>query len=301
MAQTTPRDAPPTPPAPASAESRKLTLADAERSALALQPQVLAARSQLQGAEGASEQARAPLLPQVTGVAQYTRETGNFAPRPGAVPGGTAAAPSASLSRSYDYWNFGVTGTQLIYDFGQTYEKYRSAGQTEAAQRDNERAVRLQVLAAVRSAYFVARGDRDLVDVARETLADQEKHLTQVQGFVQAGTQPAIALAQQRSAVASARVQLVAAQNVYDTAKAQLNQAAGIRGDTDYDVADEGMPAVQGEDEPLDSLLAQAVAARPEMQGFARQRAAQQAAISSARGGYGPRFSAAAGLGAARR
>jgi outer membrane protein len=293
---------PPAEPPATQAPGRVLSLAEIERTALALQPQMLVARAQTRVAEAGVDLARSPLLPQVTAIGQYTRETGNFAPRPGAVPtvaNGVVVTPTTSLSQSYDYWNFGVTGTQLIYDFGQTYDKYRSARETEQAQLATESATRLVVLGAVRNAYFVARGDKDLVDVARETLADQEKHLIQVQGFVQVGTQPYIALAQQKSAVATARVQLVAAQNNYATAKAQLNQAAGIRGGTDYDVGDEGIPAIDGEDEPLELLLPKALAARPEMASFLRQRQAQEALIGAARGGYGPAFSASAGFTAA--
>jgi outer membrane protein len=130
------------------------------------------------------------------------------------------------------------------------------------------------------------------VDVARQTLDDQNKHLMQVQGFVQVGTQPEVALAQQKAAVANARVQLITAQNTYETAKAQLNQAAGIMGGTDYDVGNEELPAVEDEDQPLDTLAAKALAARPEIVTFVREREAQEATLSSARGGYGPTLTA---------
>jgi outer membrane protein len=284
---------------------RVLELAEIERIALAQQPQMLAAQAQTRIAEAGAELARSPLLPQVTGVAQYTRETGNFAPRPGAVPAATptgttaTGTPTTSLTQSYDYWNFGLTGTQLIYDFGQTFDKYRAARETEDAQSATERATRFVVLSSVRGAYFTARSNKDLIDVAQENLTDQEKHLTQVEGFVQVGTQPPIALAQQKSAVATARVQLVTAQNNYEISKAQLNQAAGMRGGTDYDLGDENVASVAGEDEPLASLLSEALKARPEMASFAKQRQAEEDSVAAARGSYGPAFSAAAGLTAA--
>lgn len=292
-------------PAPEPA-GRVLGLAELERIALAQQPQMLAANAQTRIAEAGAEIARSPLLPQVTGIAQYTRETGNYAPRPGAVPAVTmvngmtvTATPSTSLTQSYDYWNFGLTGTQLIYDFGQTFDKYRAARETEDAQGATEAATRFVVLSSVRAAYFAARSNKDLIDVARENFADQGKHLTQVQGFVQVGTQPPIALAQQKSALATAQVQLVTAQNNYEISKAQLNQAAGIRGGTDYDLGDEVVAPVPGEDEPLASLLSEALKARPEMASFAKQREAEEDSLSAARGSYGPAFSAAAGLTAA--
>jgi outer membrane protein len=274
---------------------RVFTLADAERVARAQQPQGLVARAATNIAEGQSEQARAPLLPQLTATATYMRETGNYVSRPGVVPGAITAQPPSSLSQSFDYWNFGLTGTQLIFDFGQTWDKYRSSRATVEAQRDAEQTVRLAILSAVRRAYFNACAMSALVGVARETLDDQNKHLAQVQGFVDVGTQPPIAVATQRAAVANARVQLITAQNNYETAKSQLNQAAGIVGGTDYDVAQDDLPPVDDEDQPLATLFARAVAARPEFANLQKQRDAQEALLRAARGGYGPAFSAAAG------
>jgi outer membrane protein len=253
---------------------RVLTLAQVERVAMAQQPQVLVARAQTSIAEAQAEQAGAPLLPQVMGTAQYQRTTGNFVPRPGAIPAGVGGAtPSGwTLNPKFDAFNFGLNATQLIYDFGQTTGKHRAAEATVDVQRSSEHVTSLQILAGVRRAYFSARAMKELVDVARETLEGQKKHLMQVQGFVQVGTQPAIALAQQKAAVANAQVLLITAQNNYETAKAQLNQAAGI----------------------LESLVAAAFAARPEMATLLKQREAQEATLISAKGGYGPTLSAAA-------
>jgi outer membrane protein len=274
--------------------TRVLTLAQVEQVA-SQQPQMLVARANSEVAEAQSDQAHAPMLPQVTAQAGYTRETGNsvFPPPVAAKFGG--GTPSPNLTTSYDYWNFGVTATQLIYDFGQTPERAKAAGLNADAQRVAERTTRLQVLLTVRTAYFNARAMKDLVDVAKETLDDQNKHLMQVQGYVQVGTQPPIALAQQKAAVANAIVQLISAQNNYETAKAQLNQAAGITSGTDYDVADEALPTVSDEDQPLETLYAKAIAARPEMATLYKQREAQEASVSSAKGGYGPSLSATAG------
>jgi outer membrane protein len=275
--------------------ARQLTLAEVERVALEQQPQVLLARAQTGVAEASADQVRAPLLPQVVGTAQYTRLTTNFAPRPGSVPGTLVAGGRTSLTDSQDYWNFGVNATQLIYDFGQSTGRYRAAEANVDAQRSSERATRLQVLSVARRAYFYARAQKELVDVARETLDSQQKHLTQVRGSVEVGIQPPIALSTQRAAVANAQVQLITAQNNYETAKAQLNQAAGIPGSTDYDVGDELLPPVDDEDQPLETLVVKAIAARPEMATLVKQREVQEATVRSARGGYGPTLSAAAG------
>jgi outer membrane protein len=286
------QETPAAPGPPAASALRVLTLAQAERSALEQQPQVLVARAATSVAEAQAAQARSPLLPQVTANAAYTRQTGNFVPRPGATPNASAAVGGWSLSTSYDYWNFGLSATQLLYDFGQTIQRYRAAEASVEAQQVAERTARLTVIFGVRKAYFNARAAKELVDVARQTLDDQRKHLMQVQGFVQVGTQPEVALAQQKAAVANALVQVITAQNNYETAKAQLNQAAGMTGGTDYDVGNEELPVVEDEDQPLDTLAAKALATRPEMATLVRQREAQQATLSSVKGAYGPTLTA---------
>jgi outer membrane protein len=295
------RPAAPSPPAVQPA-ARMLTLAEVERVALQQQPQVLVAHAATSVAEAQADQARAPMLPQVTGTASYTRETGNFAPRPGGLPAGATGGaggppPNNSLfATSYDYWQFGLTANQLIYDFGQTSGKARAASLNAEALRYSEQTTKLTILVTVRRAYFNARANKELVDVAKETLDDQNKHLAQVQGMVQVGTQPPIALAQQKASVANAIVQLITAQNNYETSKAQLNQAAGIVGGTDYDVSDQDMTPLPDEDLSLDVLMAKAVAARPELATLVKQREAQEATLSSARGGYGPSIGASAGV-----
>ena len=291
------QERPPAPsPAPTTGAQRVLTLAEIEHSALTLQPQLVAARATTNVAVAQADQARAPLLPQVVGNASYTRETGNFAPRPGAIPGGGTATGGSLFSTSYDYWQFGVTANQLIYDFGQTIGKYDAAKLTADSQRLSEQTTRLGVLLNVRKAYFNARAAKELVDVARETLEDQNKHLAQVQGMVLVGTQPPIALAQQKASVANAQVQLITAQNNYETSKAQLNQAAGLAQGTDYDVSDEDTGPVADEDQPLETLVTKAIAARPEIAALRRSRDATEASLSSAKGGYGPSIGATAGV-----
>jgi outer membrane protein len=286
------RPPPPSPPASPPAQ-RVLGLADVERTALQVQPLLRAARATTSIAEAQAEQARSPLLPQVIGSAAYTRETGNFAPRPGVFGGSTGGS---LFSPSYDFFQLGLSATQLIYDFGQTSQKYDAAKLSADSQRVAEQTAKLGVLLNVRKAYFAARANKELVDVAKETLDDQNKHLLQVQGMVQVGTQPPIALAQQKAAVANAMVQLITAQNGYETSKAQLNQAAGMPGGTEYDVSDEDVGPVSDEDQSLETLMNKAVAARPEIATLSKQREADEATLSSARGTYGPSIGASASV-----
>jgi outer membrane protein len=303
---------------PADASPRPiLTLTTAEQNALHNHPQVREARSATDAAVARIEEARSGYLPQVTGTATYERTTANVQPRPGFTSSGSAAeqgpltfqgatgpatfSPASTLppitwNPNYSFFQFGVTATQLLYDFGQTSEKWRSAARSADSFRAGERTTKNQVLLNVRTAYFNARAAKALMKVAVDTLENQEKHLAQVMGMVGAGTEPEIDLATSRTAVANARVALINAQNQYDVTRAQLNLAMGIVASTDYDVADEGLKPIDGEDQPNEPLVAKALSLRPELVNFERQREAQELTVKSIKGGYGPTIAAIGNL-----
>ena len=267
-----------------------LTLADAERNAREHQPQLAQARFTADAASARADEARAPLLPQVTGSASYQRTTANFVARPGSFPDTTTSTRSQTAPSwaTFNFFNFGLTASQLLYDFGQTSGRWRAAQASADAQRGSERATASQTLLTVRSAFFLAREQKALFEVARDTLKNQDLHLAQVEAFVKMGTRPAVDLFQARADRANARVQLIIAENAYASSRAQLNQAMGVVGSTDYEVADEVLPPVSGEDGGLEPLVSEAERSRPDLTALEQQARAQELTVSSAQGGYGP-------------
>ncbi len=274
------------------APARALTLEEAQRVAQERQPQLRAARGSTQAAEGRVEQSRSGLLPQLSAVGEYQRTTTNFLFRPGvtARPGVTTSWSSVNIFDST------VLLSQLLWDFGQTSNRWRSTQTSARAAADQERSTWLQVVLQVRVAFFNSVAFKELLAVARETLANQRNHLVQIQGFVQEGTRPPIDLSQARADFANAEVQVINADNAYQRSKVLLNQTMGVEGPIDYDVANEALPPQAGEDGALDPLLATALAARPEIASATEQVKAQQLLIQSARGAYAPSISANASL-----
>jgi outer membrane protein len=275
-----------------------LHLDDAVQRAVKNQPAILQAQAVTRGEQAVVEQARSGYLPQISGTGIYQHGYGTFrAPTStstATTTTTTTTTPNASASGFYDYWSFGLNGSQLIYDFGQTYEKTRAASRQVDSYRASERVTELTVLLNVRRAFFQARANRALVDVAQKTLANEAKHMAQIQGFVTAGTHAEIDLAQERSNLANDRVQLITAQNNYAVARSQLNQAMGVIGSIDYEVADEEVGAIPGEDETTDSMMPQALANRPEILTLEKQRESQEMTVRSFKGAYGPTLSATA-------
>jgi outer membrane protein len=261
-----------------------LTLEEAERVARERQPQLRAARGTAEAAQGRVEQSRSGLLPQLSASADYQRTTTNFLFR----PGGTQRPDQQTSWSSINFFESAATLSQLLWDFGQTSNRLRSSEAGARAAADEEVATRLQVMVDVRIAFFSAVAARDLVEVARETLANQRIHLVQIQGFVEEGTRPPIDLSQARADFANAQVQLVNTGNAYQRSKVLLNQAMGFEGPTSYQVESETLLPQSGEDGALEPLLEIALANRPEIASASEQVKAQQLLIQSAQGAYGP-------------
>lgn len=278
--------------AAAAEPPQTLTLDQALKTAAENQPTLRQAQATTDVANARAEQAFAPNLPQVNLTASYQRATANFTARPGSVPSQLSSATGGTSLTTHDYFSGGLTATQTLWDFQQTWGKYKAAQFTARAQGDDARAQAIQVELNVRTAYFQARAQRELVDVAEATLKNQQAHLEQIQGFVQVGTRPEIDLAQARANVANARVQRITALNNYATAKARLNQAMGVEQPTTYEVVDTALPAVAGEDANLDALVDEAWKARPESKAYEDQLAAQDFTVRATRGAYYPSLGA---------
>jgi outer membrane protein len=257
------------------------------------------AQAQTAAAKARARQADAPLYPQVSASAAYQRATRNGG---GSDFAGSGALAGLNINQggsdfdTYNRFNFGINATQLIWDFNRTSGRADAAEQSVEAQRASEQAAAQQSQQAVRAAFFSARAAKTLLAVAEETLANVEKHLAQIQAFVQAGARAEIDLLQLRTDRANAQVDLISAQNSYASAKAQLNAAMGVTSAADYDVADESMPAIEGEAGPLEPLYQRALRDRPELRVLARQLRAQELTIDATRGGYWPSLSVGTGL-----
>jgi outer membrane protein len=274
-----------------------LSLAQAEQNALRYQPAVRQAEGQTEAAVGRVEEARAGYLPQVSASATYylvrsgalttvTTTSGMPLPTQSATSGG---------SLQYGLWSAGVTGSQLIFDFNATADRWHSAAANRDAARSNEDVSRLQALLNVRRAYFTARAQRELARVAEEAVANQQKHLDQIVEMVRAGMKSQIDLATQRTALANARVQAVTAENSYAADLALLNQTMGLPSESVFELTDTEMRAVPGEDGEERPMIEGAIKARPEVASIEEQRRAQQLLVASTRGNYFPAVSAVAG------
>jgi outer membrane protein len=276
--------------APAFAAPQLITLADALQQADANVPSLRQARAAIAVSAAQADEARAPLLPQLNGTAAYQRTTSNFIQRPGALPS-TVSTMTQTNGATYNFFNFGLTLSQALFD-APSFARWRSMLATLGATKALEQSIRLDAAYNVRLAFFGARASRGLIDVAKETFANQQRHLDQVKGFVEVGSRPEIDLAQARTDVANARVALITAENNYEVGKAQLNQTMGVERDTGYELGGGELAPVDLEDSVIDEQMAVAVKGRPELAAFEEQLRAQSLALQSAKWGYAPTLGA---------
>ncbi len=266
-----------------------LTLDEAVKLARQGQPALRQARAATAVAEARAGEAFAGFLPRLDASLGYQRGSSN---QPA-----SAFSPSRKDSwSSSESWKAAATASMTVWDSGATMGRYQAASATATAQQAAGRATLAQVLLNVRTAFFAARARKDLVIVAEETLANQVAHLKQTEGFVSVGTRPQIDLAQARTDRANAEVSRIGAVANYQTAKAQLNQAMGIEATTGFDVADDQLPAVEGEDSTIEQLVGEALEARPEVASLQAQLRAQEWAVTAVRGGWWPSLGVSAGL-----
>ncbi len=272
----------------AAAPTRVLRLEEAEALARRHQPQLLQAAANVEIARAREVQARAPLLPQINATSLFLISKGTYA-----RVGNSAAVPLSSGTDNGPLMvlSFGANVTQTLWDFG-AIERYRASSRLVEAQRATARANWLTVLLTVRRAYFNAQAQHALVGVADETLADQTRHLEQIEEFVKAGLRTGIDLAQTRTAVANAQLQLINARANAQVARATLAQAIGAPDLENVRVADEQLAPLPEENDALDSLVELAFMQRPELDSLRKQADAQAQTILAARAGWVPSLSA---------
>lgn len=266
---------------------RVLTLEQALQTAQEHQPRLRQARATVRAADARTDLARSPMLPQVSASASAQRGSTSSS----FVAG--EAVPSAGAANRF---SLGANASQLIWDFGRAGAQLDAAKANRRAREHDEQGTHVDVAYGVRAAFFQARAQKALLAIARERLANEERRMKQAESFVAAGTRPSIDLAQFRTQRANAQVQLVNAEAEYEAARARLNQAMGVERDLDFDVADDLLPPVAGEQKRTDELLPEAIDQRPELLALQSQLDAQQSSLRATRAAHWPSLSANAGL-----
>jgi outer membrane protein len=247
---------------PLSAQGvQRLSLKEAEDRAVQNHPQIRAGQYAALAAGETVREVKSAYFPTVFG--SFTGA--------GAQAGSNLAAGGLNNSSILDRFAFGVSGSQMLTDFGRTSDLTASATLRVDSQQQDVTDRRATVLLGVDRAYFDALRAEAILHVAEQTVAARQLVVDQVTALASSGLKSALDLSFAKVNLSEAQLLLLQAQNGVQASDATLSAALGAPQTAAYELADEPLPeAPPAESAPL---IAQALRDRPDV---ARERLTQQ-------------------------
>jgi TolC family type I secretion outer membrane protein len=226
----------------------RLNLSDCIETALKNEPNLRAARAELEADKAREKQAISGYLPKITASTGYSE-----AHQDGGAVGDT-------INKNY---STSLSLNQTIYDFGRTGNAYDSAClNTRSAELDEDR-VKQDVILKVKQAYFDFLQSQRLVLLAKKTLEQSENHLKQAKAFYRAGTKPVFDVTRAEVEVNSQQLSLINANNRMIVSRMALNNAMGIDPERQIEIDDSlAMPQTIP---TLEKVKAEALENRPDL------------------------------------
>lgn len=280
-------------PAPAPADTLRLTMDEAVARALATSPAARAALAGVRVADGQVKEATAEALPQVTGGVTYNRKFDSiFRAAAGDTSlGGLADLFSKSSFAAIHGWTADLTATQTLWSgrVGAGIAAARAVRKYALATRDEALA---DVALGARAAYLEALYASAVQAIAEEGLAQARAHLAQVTLFHRQGARSEYDLLQAQVDAANQEPAVVAARNGTAQALLRLRQlldlpAAQPLALTSALAFEAGRVPVLAE-EPGDG------SARPALRGADAAVSARRQAVSAEKWARWPRLAASA-------
>jgi outer membrane protein len=218
------------------------TLKQAEDYALANHPQIAAANLTADAVRQQIREARSQFFPQV-----YAESDSVEAPRPEGMR--LSAGPGLNNSNVFSRQSDGVTVSQLLFDFGHTYDLTESAHFRATAATDRAGVVRAVIVLQVDRAYFDLLKAHAVLDVANRTIDARQKAYDQISVLAKNQLKSILDADFAQVNLSEAKLLLIAAQNGINDAEAELSTALGFSDAQHFILAEQ----------PLDMNVAPAV------------------------------------------
>ncbi len=242
----------------ASSAKQTLTLQQAEQIAIQNHPQIQAATQLASAAAAQVQETRSSYYPQANASL-----TGVEAEHNSRVAAGALNNPII-----YDRFADGVTVSQLVTDFGRTYQLVKSSNLRAKAQQENVTVTRADVLLSVNQAYFSALRAQAVLQVAEQTVKSRHLVADQTSALQKNNLKSGLDVSFANVDLAQAQLLLIQAQNDVQASYAELSSALGYADQRTFELADEPQPPAPPAD--VTPLLQEALQNRPELirQGF---------------------------------
>jgi outer membrane protein len=232
----------------------KLTLREAEDLALRNHPLISAAGFQVLASGQVTTEIRSAYQPTIYG---------NFTSG-GAINNSRIQAGGLNNPIIYNRVSSGITGTQLLADFGRTASLVESSKLRTESQEQLVRATRAQVVLIVDRAYYSSLRAGAVLRVAQQTVASRQLTADQVKALAESKLKSGLDVSFTNVNLAEAKLLLSSARNQQRAAYAELSAALGVPPTTTFELAD----LTSSKMEPLagsDQLMKEAAANRPEL------------------------------------
>jgi outer membrane protein len=243
---------------------RRLSLSEAEQTALHNHPRIGSANLLAQAAKAVVTESRSAYYPFVTG-----NITGV-----GAEHNSTLAAGTLQTSSLYSRVAAGVTVGQLITDFGRTSNLTQSAKLRSLAQEQGVENTRAAILIEVDQAYYQALAADTVLKVSQAVLHNRQLILRQVRTLAQSSLKSTLDVSFAEVAASDAELAVVRAENDVAASRARLAAALGSGQAEQFELAEEPLPPAF-EPNP-EVLVAQALKERPDLAALRLNRDAAQ-------------------------
>jgi len=253
-----------------------LTLAEAQRQAIANNPQFTAARYNAAAAYQVPLQYKSAYEPSFTGSLTGV----------GADNGSRLAAGGLNNPVVYNRLGSGLTIGQLITDFGRTSNLVGMAKLQAAAQDQVTETTRAQILLAVSRAYFNVLRAQAVQRVADQTVAARQVVVDQVTELANSKLKSTLDVSFANVSLSDAKLIQIQAQNDLKAAEAELATAMGLPGQAGFVLSDEPMPAPMPDQ--VAGLIRDALQSRPELKDLRLEESAQERFVKAEHALYYP-------------
>lgn len=205
------------------------SLTNLEQIALQHHPSILQANQAVESARLQCRMTHSGRLPQLSTSAAYNRTTKNSQGR-------------SSSTEMQGSWSGSLGLDLLLYDFGRLDAEERQAREALIAAEEQLRTAELEVVYAVRTAFFELHRNVELYSVARETENQYAEHLEEARVMVQVGTRRQYDATKAEVDWGNATLDVITVSNAVVTTRAQLNRALGLVEFPTYSITDDTMP-----------------------------------------------------------
>lgn len=265
-----------------------LSLQEALDIALAQHPTLRMGQTEMEAARQRVRQKMTDYLPRGVYTYRYTRQQIPLTTAVGGieVEGGLR---QRTISQTFNFNSADFSLSQLLFDFGRTLDSIRSAAASAEASLFDLETTRQTVIFNTKRAYYGVLSAQRLLQVAEETVRQNQQHLDEARARFKVGIAPRFDVTQSQVQLSNAELNLVTARNDVDLAHETLRTAMGVTRPLTFtlvDALDHRAVIFDGE-----ALLTRAYTNRPELHSLRAQRKAAAEHVSSLRKHYLPSVS----------